>query len=178
MSFKDIAPYILPLVIVLIVARRIVMAQRLQRVRTGRLWVMPAYLALVMWFILRITPMPGPVGIAIFAVAALAGLGAGYMRALHQEFSIDPETGNVMSKASPIGSILFIAIFLVRFGLNFWMNGGVTPSMTHHPDPRIFVYTDAMLFFAFAMVSASAWEVWRRTRPLVAEHRSSQAPKA
>ena len=178
MSFKNIAPYIPVLVIVLIVARRIVMAQTLQRVRVWRLWIMPAYLALVMSFVLGITPMPSPVGIAIFAVAAFAGLGAGYMRALHQEFSIDPDTGNVMSKASPVGSILFIGIFLVRFGLNFWMNGGAASGLTHRPDPRVFVYTDAMLFFAFAMVSASAWEVWRRTRPLIAEHRSSQPPEA
>ncbi len=81
-----------------------------------------------------------------------------------------------MSKASPLGTILFIGIFLVRYALSYWMHGGVQPDLTHAPSPQLLFYTDAMLFFAFAMVTASAWEVWRRTRPLVAEHRASQAP--
>ncbi|HWA90787.1 MAG TPA: hypothetical protein VG889_12165 [Rhizomicrobium sp.] len=175
---KDFAPYIAPLIIVLLVGRRVLKAQTAQRVRPGRLWIAPAYLAVLMALVMWHTPVPGPLEIAIFAAAVLIGLGVGYMRALHQEFSIEPETGNVMSKASPVGSILFIAIFLVRFGLNMWMNGGAGPDMAHPPSPKLFLYTDAMLFFAFAMVSATAWEVWRRTRPLIAEHKTLQPPSA
>lgn len=176
MSFKDIAPYIVPLLIVALLGLRAFRAQAPQRIRPNRLWIGPVYIAVAMAFVLWTSPVPGPLGIALFAGAAILGAGAGYLRALHQEFSIEPETGNVMSKASPLATILFIGIFLARYALNSWMGGGVQRDMAHPPSPQLLLYTDAMLFFAFAMVSASAWEVWRRTRPLVVEHRASQNP--
>jgi hypothetical protein len=112
-----------------------------------------------------------PLSLAIFSLGAVAGAAVGYFRALHQEFSIDPETGNVMSKATPLGSLLFLGIFIVRFAMNTWMKGGQQADMAHPPSANVMLYTDATLFFAFAMVAATAWEVWRRTRPLVREHR-------
>jgi hypothetical protein len=178
MSFKDFAPYIAPLVVVALIARRAFKAQAPTRIRPNRLWIGPVYIALAMGLVLWTSPAPGPLGIALFAGAALLGTAAGYLRALHQEFSVEPETGNVMSKASPIGTILFIGIFVVRYALNYWIRGGAQPDMAHPPSPQLLVYTDAMLFFAFAMVTASAWEVWRRTRPLVIEHRSARPPPA
>jgi Kef-type K+ transport system membrane component KefB len=115
----------------------------------------------------------------LFAVGAVVGAVVGYMRALHQEFSIESETGNVMSKATPLGSILFLGLFVVRFGMSYWIKGGVTPDTTHAPTPQVLLYTDVMLFFAFAMVTASAFEVWRRTRPLILEHKATaQLPPA
>lgn len=178
MSFKDFAPYIVPLLVVALLGLRAFRAQAPQRIRPNRLWMGPVYIAVAMGFVLWTSPVPGLLEIALFVGAAVLGAGAGYLRALHQQFSIEPETGNVMSKASPLGAILFIGIFLVRFALNTWMHGGAQPDMTQPPSGQLLVYTDAMLFFAFAMVSASAWEVWRRTRPLVVEHRASQGPPA
>jgi len=113
--------------------------------------------------------------VILFAAGAAVGGVLGYFRALHQEFSIDPETGNVMSKASPVATILFVGVFLVRYALNMWMNGGNAPDALQAKSAQLILYTDTMLFFAFAMVTVSAWEVWRRTRPLVAEHKAAQA---
>jgi H+/Cl- antiporter ClcA len=128
-------------------------------------------MGLVLWS----SPRPDPFGIGLFAIGAVLGGLVGYFRALHQEFSIDPETGNVMSKASPIATILFIGLFLVRYALNWWMTGGKAPDALQARSAQLMLYTDTTLFFAFAMVSVSAWEIWRRTRPLVAEHKAEKA---
>jgi len=176
MEFKDIAPFIAPLIVVALVARRLIGQPKLRRVRPNRLWIGPVYIAAAMALVLATSPAPGVLGIALFAGAALIGAVVGYFRALHQEFSIEPETGNVMSKASPIGTIIFLGVFLMRYALNWWMNGGAARDLSHPPSPALLTYTDAMLFFAFAMVAATAWETWRRTRPLVVEHRASQPP--
>lgn len=169
MNIKDLAPYIVPMLIVALVARRVVGRSKLQRVRPNRLWIGPFYIAaamgLTMW---NSPPKAGPLGIALFAGAALIGAVVGYFRALHQAFSIDPETGEIMSKASPIGSLIFVGVFMVRFALNYWIRGGPKPDMMKPPSPEVLLYTDAMLFFALGMVTASAWEVWRRTRGLKA----------
>jgi hypothetical protein len=176
MDFKDIAPFIAPLIVVALVARRLIGQPKLQRVRPGRLWIGPVYIALAMALVLWTSPKPGIVGMALFAGAAAVGAVTGYFRALHQEFSIEPETGNVMSKASPVGTLIFLGVFVVRYALSYWMNGGAVRDMSHPPGPELLTYTDAMLFFAFAMVTATAWETWRRTRPLVAEHRATLTP--
>src|SRR5262249_40621882 len=99
----------------------------------------------------------------LFAVGAMAGVGAGYLRALHQEFSIDPETGNVMAKGTPIAAVLFIGLFVVRYALDYMIKGG--ERVPAH-SAQLLLYTDTMMIFAFAMAAASAWEIWRRTRGL------------
>ena len=168
MDWKQIGPYVFPLVIVALIARRAMRSQTARRVRPGRLWIQPLYLAIAMALVLSSAPAPGLLGIVLFALGAAAGVGVGYLRALHQEFSIDAETGNVMAKGTPVAALLFVGLFLARFGLNYLMRSG-RPVPAH--SAQLLVYTDAMLFFAFAMSAASAWEIWRRTRPLIAEHK-------
>jgi hypothetical protein len=170
MDWKQLAPFVLPLLIVAMIARRAMRAQTPQRVRPGRLWIQPLYLGVAMALVFSNAPAPGLWGILLLAVGAAAGIGVGYLRALHQEFSIDPETGNVMAKGTPVAAILFIGLFVVRFGLDYMIKGGARVPVH---SAQLLLYTDTMMFFAFAMSAASAWEIWRRTRPLIAEHRAS-----
>jgi hypothetical protein len=180
MQFKDFLPYLAPLLVVLVIGLRFMRARQPRKIKPGRLWTGPvsvlAGMAVVFVNPLFPNPFANPYAIPLFAVAAIIGCGVGYLRALHQEFSINPETGDVMSKASPVAMLVFLAIFVVRFGLSSLMGGGANADMNRPPSPGLLLYTDAMLFFAFGMVSASAWEVWRRTRPLVLEHRASRPP--
>lgn len=180
MEFKEFLPYLAPLIVVLVIGLRFLRAQKPRKIKPGRLWIGPIYVLVGMAVVfanpLFPSPFANPYAIPLFAVAAIIGCGVGYLRARHQEFSIDPETGDVMSKASPVAMLVFLAIFVVRFGINTWMGGGANTDMNRPLSPGLLLYTDAMLFFAFGMVSASAWEVWRRTRPLVLEHRASQPP--
>jgi hypothetical protein len=175
MNWQQVTPYIVPLLVVVLIARRAIRAQKPQRVRPSRMWIGPVYLGVAMALVLATAPMPSVLGLALFAAGAILGGVFGYFRALHQEFSIDAETGKVMSKATPLGSMLFVGLFVVRFALSYWMRGDTTPAAMKAHSAQIVLYTDTMLFFAFAMVTVSAWEVWRRTRPLVAEHKAAQA---
>jgi hypothetical protein len=173
MDWKQIGPYLFPLLIVALIARRAMRSQTPQRIRPGRLWIQPGYLGIGTLAALSNAHDPGVLGILLFVVGAAAGIGVGYMRALHQEFSIDPETGNMMAKGTPIAALLFIGVFVLRFGLSYLMKQGT--NVPAHSG-QLLVYADAMLIFAFAMSAASAWEIWRRTRPLIAEHKSSNSP--
>jgi hypothetical protein len=175
MNGNQYLQYIGPAIVVIVIARRLLRAQEPRRIRPGLLWIQPAILLAAMIALFAATPVQlSPMSLAIFGAGAVAGAAVGYFRALHQEFSVDPETGNVMSKATPLGSLLFLGIFVVRFAMNTWMKGGQQTDMRHPPSANVMLYTDATLFFAFAMVAATAWEIWRRTRPVVAEHKASQ----
>ena len=174
---KDFAQYLPILLIVALIGFRLLRAAQMRKINPGRLWISPviALTGMVLLFALLPSPLGNPFAIPIFAGAALIGVGVGYLRGKHQEFSIDPATGDVMSKASPIGTIVFLAVFVVRFGLRTWM-GNPQADAGRPLDPNVTLYTDATLFFAFGMLSATAWEVWRRTRPLVLAHRAAPPP--
>ena len=175
MNWNQLLPYLGPAIVLIIVARRMLRAQEPRRIRPGVLWIQPAMLFAAMIFLFLTTPVQlSPLSLSIFVIGAFAGATIGYFRALHQELSIEPETGNVMSKATPLGSLLFLGIFIVRFAVNTWMKDGQQTDMRHPPSATLMLYTDATLFFAFAMVVATAFEVWRRTRPLVLQRRAEK----
>ena len=183
MNWQQFLPYLGPVLVVAIVARRMMRAQKPTRVRPNLLWIQPAILLAGMIALFAATPMQvNGLAVALFAAGAVAGAVVGYFRALHQAFFIEPETGNVMSQATPLGSLLFLGLFLIRYAMNAWMRDGQQTDMMRPPSGNVVLYTDAMLFFAFAMVAASAFEVWRRTRPLVVTHAagriSEQPPDA
>jgi hypothetical protein len=174
MDWRQAVPYLIPVLLVIIVGRRAWRAQKPQEIKPSRLWIRPVILAVFLVLAMSTAPAPGLFALALFAGAIVLGLGVGYLTALHQEFSIDAGTGAVMSKATPLGAVLFAVVFLLRFVLKTWMSGGSqVPSAVIAKGGQVLLYSDATLFFAVAMVGASAWEVWRRTRPLVVEHRAS-----
>ncbi len=175
MNWNQLLPYLGPAIVVILIARRTLRAQQPRRVRPNLLWIQPAILLAGMISVFALTPVQLSVfSLGLFLLGAIMGAAVGYFRALHQEFSIEPETGNVMSKATPLGSILFLGLFLIRFGMNSWMDRGAPPVMGA-ANPHILLYTDVTLFFAFAMVAATAFEVWRRTRPIIAEHKTGRS---
>src|SRR5947208_17135435 len=79
----------------------------------------PVLLALTATVPLRQTPAPQWMWIALDIVAAAAGVGVGYLNGRHREFTLDPDSGEVMSRATPTGTVLFGAIFAIRFGLKY-----------------------------------------------------------
>jgi hypothetical protein len=178
MNWNQLVPYLVPLLVVAALARRVFKAQEARRIRPGRLWIGPAYIGFAMALLLWTSPKPGMLAIGLFVLGAALGGIVGYLRALHQEFSIEPQTGHVMSRSTPIAAMLFIGLFIVRYALNWWMRGGTAPAAMQARSAELMLYTDVMLFFAFAMASVSAWEIWRRTAPLVRQHRAGKAAAA
>jgi hypothetical protein len=113
MNGHQFLPYLGPALVVILIGRRLLRAQKPTRVRPNLLWIQPVILLAGMIFLFAATRVQlSAFAIAIFVMAAVAGAAVGYFRALHQEFSIEPETGNVMSKATPLGSCCSWAFFL------------------------------------------------------------------
>lgn len=170
--FKELIPYIVPLLVVALVLRR---AGRARKVRLGRMWIRPAIVAFVAGAALLVSPPHGVLVIAGFIAAALLGCGAGYLRARHLQLMIDPQTGELSSQATPIGTILVLVLFGARFGLKLVFPQLSTPGHGH-ADAAIVQWTDVLLIFSVAMVIAQAVWIWQRTQPLLAEHAVRTAP--
>jgi hypothetical protein len=163
----------LPLAIVaLIVLRR---SGRSRSVRTQRMWVTPILSTVAVGMTLAQEPVPGLAAMAVLSAGALAGLGAGYLRALHIELTIDKE-GAVLSRATPVGTLLIAGFLLVRFGLDYAINGGWWPGPPRFVNPPahgvdLLRLADAALIFTTAMMVSQRAEIWRRAQTLLKVHR-------
>src|SRR6185437_5366047 len=116
-DWRHASSFIVPVLVFLLILRR---SLRERKVRTTRMWLYPVILGAAALYTMAHEPIPGPAAIASFIGAAIAGAGLGYLRARHQQFTLDAATSEISSKATPLGTILIGAFFVVRFGLEFF----------------------------------------------------------
>jgi Kef-type K+ transport system membrane component KefB len=179
-DWRHATPYLVPVLVVALMARRLI-RNAPRRVKVNRMFILPLIAAVGTVATLAATPMPALIWIAGFAVAAALGAGVGFLTTHHQEFSLNTDTGEITSKATPIGTILIVPLFALRFGLKlaFPQLGGAGYGPPHaHPGGDVIAWTDAGLIFSTAMLMARVATTWLRTRPLIAEHRAAQPPPA
>jgi hypothetical protein len=175
-----LAPYLVPLLVIALVARRLI-RNKPQKVKPGRLFVMPAIVTFGTGFMLQQTGWPGLLWLLVYGAAAAAGGAVGYLIGRHRHFILD-ERGEIMARATPIGTAIFAALFALRFGLKLLfpqLNGGARPygpSLPNfHPAASVIGWTDAGLVFSTAMLLATAATTWQRTRHLAAERSARKA---
>ena len=108
---NQILPFVVPLLVVALLVRR---SMGTNKVRIRAMWIRPAILLIAAGATLAASPMPGPIALAAFLAAAVVGAGVGYLRARHLELSVDPATGTVSSKSTPIGMILIVGLVAIR----------------------------------------------------------------
>lgn len=153
-DWSHTSSFVLPLLVFVLILRR---SLRERKVRTTRMWLYPAILGVAALYTMAHEPAPGMAAIAGFVGAAIAGAGLGYLRARHQLFTLDPATGEITSKATPLGTILMGAFFVARFGLEFFAHARDVPHALGLQRA-----TDAGLIFAFALMVAQRWEILQR----------------
>src|SRR4051794_13099897 len=93
----NIGPYLVPLLVIALVGLRL-FRNKPRKVKPNRLLVLPVLLALTATVPLSQTPAPQWIWIALDIVAAAAGLGVGYLNGRHREFTVDPDSGEIMSR--------------------------------------------------------------------------------
>ena len=177
---KEIGPYLAPLLVVAIFARRLIKNPP-RKIRVGSLWVMPAIILAGVIAMLASTPAPALWVIAIFV--AVAGLGAvvGYLRARHMELYVDSATDSVMSKATPMGLIVVAALFAGRYALKLFfpeMQGGAGYGHNAHLSAAALAFADGGLIFSASMLTAQAVETYLRVRPVLAAHHANKSAAA
>ncbi len=178
-DWNHAAPYIVPVLVVALLARRVI-TNKPRPVKIGTLFIWPliAFAGVIGMF--AVAPAAPPLfWILGFVVALALGAGIGFLTSHHQEFAVDPEHGTITSRATPIGSILVVALFALRYGLKFafpQLGGGGVPQA--HPSADVLAWADAGVLFSAAMLTARAVTTWLRTRPLIQAHRSQTLPPA
>ena len=129
----------------------------------GRLWLAPAFIALVMGFFLISFP-PSAIGWAIIGFAALIGAFAGLKRAQWMHLERDPQTGQLLMRQSPAALIFLVLIVMVRRGVSYEAGGSAGPDSTGQIPPEALLVTDGLMAFALAMVVLMRWTLWQRAK--------------
>jgi hypothetical protein len=177
---KDFLPYLGPALAMMFIFRR---GLKPRRVKVGSLWRYPIIIAILALFTLSRSHAPGLLAITSYVLALAAGGALGWFTAQHAELTLEPENGTIMSKPTMIGTAITAAAFLLKFAIDFYMNGGpgngapnLHPFAIQHAA-GINVFGNAMLLLAVARTLGNAAHMWIRTRPLVAQleqHKASQ----
>lgn len=178
-----ITNYLIFAAVILLIARLAVRrSARSRRIRIQRMWLSPILASIATVSTLAREPFPSIWALGIFALATAAGAGSGYFRALHTELTLDPETGNVSSRATPIGSALVVVFLFLRFAIEYFVKSGVPQAGFGHrvlegPAAHgvdLFRLADAALIFSTMMTVARRYEVWRRAMPMIAAHKAAR----
>lgn len=130
--------------------------------RTGRMWIMPALLGVLIGVMLYAMP-PAPLGWGVFALGVVIGGAVGWQRARLMRFHLDEETGAVMVRQSPLAFLFIIALFMAR---RLLIPGREAQAAGQVPSAGLPIVTDALLGFALGMIIGMRIEMWRRAKAL------------
>lgn len=130
--------------------------------RTGRMWIMPALLGVLIGVMLYAMP-PAPLGWGVFALGVVIGGAVGWQRARLMRFHLDEETGAVMVRQSPLAFLFIIALFMAR---RLLIPGREAQAAGQVASTGLPIVTDALLGFALGMIIGMRIEMWRRAKAL------------
>lgn len=151
--------YLIPLVVLVLVFLR---NARERKLKIERLWIAPTILLVVAGLTLAAQKPPGLLMLGVFAVAFGLGALAGWWRGRLTNITINPETHELTSKASMIGMLLILGLFVVRRVV-----GTYAAQHAEALHVSALEVTDALLLLAVGLVCAQRLEIaLRATRML------------
>lgn len=158
--------YLVPLIAV---ATIVVRNARERRLKVERLWVSPVLFLVLIGLIFSNQPPPSPLMLLVDVAALGLGAFAGWWRGRLTRITVDPATHVLTSKTSPVGMLLILAIFAVRYALRSF--GTETAGLLHVSALQL---TDALMLLAVGIVCAQRLEIALRATRLVNEARGNQ----
>lgn len=157
--------YLIPLLVIGLVILR---NSRARTLKVKRLWISPAILTALTLAVFATNPPPGLLGVGVDILAVGLGALLGWWRGRASRFTIDPETHVVTSRVSPIGMLLILGIFALRYILRSVL--GSEASVLHLTAAEI---TDSFLLLAVGVVTTQRLEWWIRARRMISEAKAT-----
>ena len=158
--------YLIP---VLVIGLVILRNARARNLKVERLWISPLLLLVLTATTFSQQHMPTPTMIAVDIVALALGAALGWWRGRFTKITVNPETHDLTSQASPLGMVLILAIMVIRQGVRGYAtaNAGVL-------HVSVVDVTDAFLLLAVGVVCAQRLEMALRANRLLTEARAAK----
>ncbi len=155
--------YAIPLLL-LMVAFQMWRGSRVSPLRIERMWIFPLlFFVIIALAVISLPPPLNAFSIAAFTLAMVAGAAIGWLRGMTIKITVNAETKQLSSLTPPNNLLIFVGIFLLRFGLRAFLT-------EHEEDWHISAaaITDGLLIFFGAMIIAMRLEMWMCARRLLA----------
>jgi len=159
---------LIPLVVLALVILRNARARRL---RIEAMWIAPTIIVALVAFDLYAQGQHTPTAIAVDVAGAALGALVGWWRARFTHITVDPATHELTSRASPLGMLILLLVFGLRFGLRAYVaQSGATLGAWATLLP------DALLAMSVGLVFAGRLEIFLRASRLLNEARAGGSP--
>ena len=162
--------YLIPVVILGLVILR---NSRARRLRIESLWIAPVVILILVGLSISQQGMPTPLMLAVDLVALAIGGGIGWWRARFTHISVDPATHELTSRASPVGMMVILAVFALRYGIRMYASQSAS-SLGVSAN----AIADAALVVSVGLVCAQRLEIALRATRLLNEARAGGPPTA
>jgi hypothetical protein len=159
--------YLIPIAVLGLVILRNARARTL---RVERLWISPLIVVAMCGVAISASPAPGPVGLAVDALALIVGGLLGWWRGRASTFTVDPQTHVVTSKVSPLGMLLILGIVALRYVLRGALAGEASALHVSAAE-----FADSFLLLAIGVVCAQRVEWYIRARRMLDDARRAKA---
>jgi hypothetical protein len=158
-------------VVALFMGFRIWRSSRAQKLKIERMWIRPAILLVILGVsIAGQPPTLDPITLAALAVVTVIGLALGLLRGRMVKVSIHPETHDLTSQQSPWGTMIFLAVMVVRTGSRFVLRGEQEIAGIPVTD----IIDGLTLAYAGSVVGLQI-DIWMRARKLLADAIAAKA---
>jgi hypothetical protein len=162
-SGGSLASYLVPLIVVAAVV--LLRNRRPRKLKVDQLWVYPAILVVALGSALAAAPPPVTVtGIALLVGGFVLGGLLGWQRGRFTRIELDPATHDLTARSSPVGIVLILAVFALRYGLRDLIQ--LYPALIGVP---VLAAGDALIALTIAMMGAQRLEMWLRARRMLEE---------
>ena len=160
----QLLPTLIPIVVIAVVfALRFRNLNKPRPFNVGRLWLVPAIVAVAAGLFLFSFP-PSAIGWLIMLLAALIGAFAGIKRGQLMHLDRDPQTGGLLIRQSPAALLFVFAILAARRAISFETGAATGPGAGGQFPPEALLVTDGLMAFALAMVVLMRWTLWQRAK--------------
>jgi len=156
--------YVVPLVAIGLVILR---NSRARRLRIETLWIMPVVILVLVGLSFTSQGLPSPMMLALDIAALVVGAALGWWRARFTHISVDPATHQLTSRASPIGMLVILGIFALRYAVRLY-----TPEGASTLGVPAIAIADALLIITVGLVCAQRLELALRATRLLAAARA------
>ncbi|HEY8004750.1 MAG TPA: hypothetical protein VIE16_11010 [Phenylobacterium sp.] len=157
--------YAIPLIAIALVILR---NSRARRLRVETLWIMPVVILALVALSFSQQGAPSPAWLAIDIAALAVGALLGWWRARFTHITVDPATHQLTSRASPIGMLVILAIFALRYAVRMYAAQGASSI-----GVSAIAIADALLIVTVGLVCAQRLELALRATRLLDEARAN-----
>ena len=157
--------FILPAILLLLALRIWRTGGRERRIRASRLWILPAIVSVLIGVGLISQPVTlSFLTVDSLVVAFVAGFGFGWLRGRTTHISVDPESGELRARSTPVALVMIAALILVRLTARDWLNANAEAWQI---EPAAIV--DGFLLFGMGLVIGWRVEMMLRCRRLMSD---------